>query len=127
MLNMNQVTIAGNLTRDAELKTGTSGKVFATGTVAINDTRDRSKVDYVDFIVFAETAENLAKITQKGNNVLLTGRLSVRSYTDKDGNKRKSTEVIAETFQAITRKPKADAAAPAETVAAGAGLEDEIL
>lgn len=110
-MNMNEVKVAGNLTRNVELKTAANGLPFATGTIAINNTRKTDDVTYVDFTVFGKTAENLVNITQRGNNVMLEGRLSVRNYETKDGQKRKSTEVIANTFQAITRKPKADAVA----------------
>jgi len=119
-MNMNKVEIAGNLTRDLEVVTAASGKAFSKGTIAVNDMKNRDNVEYVDIIAFGEVGANLAKVTGSGNNVLVEGRLSVRPYTDKDGNKRKSTEVIVESFQAITRKPKAAAA-----VTAGAPAADE--
>ena len=122
-LNRNVAAIAGNLVRDVELKTGASGKAFAKGTLAINDVRDNKNVDYVDFVVFGDTATNMAKITMKGSNVLIDGRLSVSEYTTKDGAKRKSTEVLGDTFQAITRRPKADG----ETAPAVDAMLEEVL
>lgn len=125
MLNKNSVEIAGNLTRDIEVITPQSGKAISKLTIAVNDVRDRKNVDYIDCVAFGEVGANLAKVVEKGNNVLVEGRLSVRNYEDKDGKKRKSTEVIVNSFQAITRKPKA--AATAEAVPAGASTDDEIL
>lgn len=109
MLNLNKIEAAGNLTRDIEVITPESGKAFSKGTIAVNDLKNRESVEYIDFVAFGEVGANLAKVTEKGNNVLIEGRLSVRPY-EKDGKKRKSTEVIVESFQAVTRKAKAPAA-----------------
>ena len=125
MLNKNSVEIAGNLTRDIEVVTSAAGKSISKFTLAVNDIRNGKDAVYIDCVAFGEVGANIAKVTEKGNNVLVEGRLSVRPYTDKDGNKRKSTEVIVDTFQAITRKPKA--AATAATVPAGAAAQDEEL
>ena len=106
-LNRNKAELAGNLVRDIELKTGNSGKEFAKGTLAVNDAVNRkAPPTYVDFVVFGITATNMAKITEKGSNILVEGRISTSSYTDKDGNKRKATELVVNEFQALTRKAK---------------------
>ena len=111
-MNLNEVKLAGNLTRPVELKTAANGTVFATGTLAINNIRKENDTTYVDFTVFGKTAENLLKITGQGDNVMIDGRLSIRSYEAKDGSKRKSTEVIVNSFNLVS-KAKAKTAAPA--------------
>ena len=113
-MNMNDVKIAGNLTRTPELKTSATGTTFATFTLAVNNTRKKDDVTYLDCIAFGKTAENLVQLTERGNNVMVEGRLSVRSYEDKTGAKRKSTEIIANSFNAITRKAKTAVAASAD-------------
>ena len=111
-MNLNEVKLAGNLTRPVELKTAANGTVFATGTLAVNNIRKENDTTYVDFTVFGKTAENLSKITGQGDNVMIDGRLSIRSYEAKDGSKRKSTEVLANNFNLVSKaKPKTAVAA----------------
>lgn len=111
-LNINEIKISGNLTRDPETLTLPDGKTLTKFTLAVNDAVNREATPtYVDFVAFGVTGENLVKVAGRGHNIFVEGRLSVRPYETKDGAKRKSTEVIVGTFQALTRKPKAAVAA----------------
>lgn len=111
-LNLNKVEIAGNLTRNPETVPTTGDKTLTKFTLAVNDPINRdAEPTYVDFVAFGQTGTLIESLTEKGNNLHVEGRLSVRNYEDKDGNKRKSTEVVVATFQALTRKAKVEAAA----------------
>jgi len=90
----------GRLTKDPELRYTPSGTAVASFTLAVE--RDYSgkdsekKVDFIDCIAWRHTAEFLSNYFSKGRMVVASGRLQVRNWEDKNGNNRKSTEVIAE-------------------------------
>jgi len=88
---MNQVNLVGRLTKEATLKTTTTGKQVATFTLAI---RNRESADFINCQAWSKTAEIIDKYTQKGSLIGVTGRISTRSYDDKDGRKVYVTEVI---------------------------------
>jgi len=114
LLNINNAKIAGNLTRDPETVQLPGDKTLTKFTLAVNDAVNRdAEPTYVDFVAFGQTGTLIESLTEKGNNLYVEGRLSIRNYTDKDGNKRKSTEIVVGSFQALTRKAKATAEAAA--------------
>lgn len=96
---LNHITIMGRLTRDPELRRTGSGVAVVSFTIACD--RDFSKdgqkeTDFVDVTAWRNTAEFVSKYFSKGRMAVISGRLQIRSYTDKDGNKRKTAEVVAE-------------------------------
>lgn len=96
---LNHITIMGRLTRDPELRRTGSGVAVASFTIACD--RDFSKdgqkeTDFIDVTAWRNTAEFVSKYFSKGRMAVISGRLQIRSYTDKDGNKRKAAEVVAE-------------------------------
>ena len=94
---LNHITIMGRLTKDVELRRTNSGTPVASFTVAVD--RDFSKekeTDFIDLVAWNKTAEFVSKHFAKGRMAIISGRLQIRSWTDKDGNKRKTAEVIAE-------------------------------
>jgi single-strand DNA-binding protein len=106
MSSINQVVILGNLTRDIELRYGTTGNEVANGSVALNrkwkskDGEDMEEVSYIDFTVFGKSAETLAKYTSKGSRICLTGRLKQDKWEDKkSGDARSKVVVIVTDFQ----------------------------
>jgi single-strand DNA-binding protein len=101
---LNEVTIAGNLTRDPELKALPSGMQVASFSVAVNrvwndrDGKRQESVEYVNCVVFGKTAETIAKYFTKGKPIYVRGRLQTRSW-EADGKKQYRTEVMVDRFQ----------------------------
>lgn len=96
---MNKLTIIGNLTRDPELRTTTTGINVCDFTVAVNrrqrsgDQGGQPEADFFRVTVWKERGENCAKYLQKGSKVCVIGSVSVRTYTGNDGVTRASLEV----------------------------------
>jgi len=104
---MNRCVILGNLTRDPELKTTTSGKSVCNFTVAVsrrfsNQSGER-EADFIPVVVWAKQAENCAKYLRKGSQCAVSGSIQVRNYEAKDGSRRYVTEVIADEVQFLAR------------------------
>ena len=98
---LNVCTIMGRLTRDPELRRTGSGVAVASFTVAVDRDfggRDggEKETDFIDCIAWRGTGEFVSKYFAKGSMAIVSGRLQIRNWTDKDGNKRRSTEVVAD-------------------------------
>lgn len=113
-MSLNRVTIAGRLARDLELRYTQSGVAVASFTLAVEgDYADKQTgkkpVYWVDCIAWSHTAEFMSKyLSEKGRSVVLDGRIQTRAWQDKDGNKRKSTEVVADNVYFGDSKPVAE-------------------
>jgi len=97
---LNNVQIIGNLGQDPEVRYGQNGNAVCNLRVAINEKKkDGDKwVDHVEWItvvVFGKTAENVAKYLVKGRSAFFEGRLQTRKWSDKDGNEKQTTEIVA--------------------------------
>jgi single-strand DNA-binding protein len=104
--NINRVVLTGNLTRDPELRSLPSGMSVCSLRVACNTRRkDSSSGDWVDkpnffdVTVWGKQGENVAQYLEKGRPVAIDGRLEWREWQDKDGNKRQSVDIIADSVQ----------------------------
>ncbi|HJJ54799.1 MAG TPA: single-stranded DNA-binding protein [Methanocorpusculum sp.] len=90
----------GRLTRDPELRSTGSGIAVASFTIAVD--RDftsqgaEKETDFIDIVAWRNTAEFVSKYFAKGSMAVVSGRLQMRKWTDKDGNKRTSAEVVAD-------------------------------
>ena len=93
---LNKAILNGRLTKAPELKQTNSGKNVCSFTIAVDRSRDREKTDFVPIVAWNKTAEFVNQWFGKGDFITIVGRIEVRSYDDKDGNKRTSTEVLAE-------------------------------
>ena len=98
---LNTVTIMGRLTRDPELRRTGSGVAVTSFTLAVDrdyNPKDggEKETDFIDCIAWRGTGEFVSKYFAKGSMIVVSGRLQVRNWTDKDGSKRRSTEVVAE-------------------------------
>ena len=98
---LNHIIIMGRLTRDPELRRTGSGIAVASFTLAVD--RDFSpkdggerETDFIDCVAWRQTGEFVPKYFAKGRMAVVSGRLQIRNWTDKDGNKRRSAEVIAD-------------------------------
>lgn len=108
---MNNIVLLGRLTKDADIRSTQSGKVVASFTLAVDRPYTQNGKREADFIacqIWGKSAEVLGKSVHKGQRILLEGRLQIRQYTDKNGNKRTAAEVVAERFEFIERKEQTE-------------------
>ena len=98
---LNHITIMGRLTRDPELRRTGSGIAVASFSLAVDrdfggrDGGER-ETDFIDCVAWRQTGEFVSKYFTKGRMAVVSGRLQIRGWTDKDGNKRRSAEVVAD-------------------------------
>lgn len=97
---LNHITIMGRLTKDPELRRTGSGIAVASFTVAVDrDYSDKDsgekETDFIDCVAWRQTGEFVSKYFTKGRMIVVDGRLQIRGWTDKDGNKRRNAEIIA--------------------------------
>lgn len=97
---LNNIVIMGRLTRDPELRRTSSGVVVSSFTLACErdfaaqgETRE---TDFIDIVAWRYTAEFVDKYFSKGQMAIVTGRLQIRNWEDKEGNKRRSAEILAD-------------------------------
>ena len=98
---LNKVFIMGRLARDPELRHTQSGTAVASFTLAVDrDFKDKSTgeraTDWIDVVAWRQTGEFVSRYFTKGRMAIVEGRLQIRDWTDKDGNKRRSAEVVAD-------------------------------
>ena len=97
---MNVICLVGRLVHDPEIKSTKSGSRVSTFAIAVDRNRPaqdgQRMVDYIDIVTWNKTAEFVCNYFKKGSWIAVNGRLETRSYEDKNGNKRKVFEVIAE-------------------------------
>lgn len=128
---LNHITIMGRLTRDPELRRTGSGVAVASFTLAVD--RDFSskgnekETDFIDCVAWRQTGEFVSKYFAKGRMAVVSGSLQIRKWKDKDGNERRSAEVIADSVYFADSKNVAEngnsrpTAAPAGNPAAFVG------
>jgi single-strand DNA-binding protein len=117
MVSFNKVILLGNLTRDPEVRYTPNGTAVASFAIAVNrrykqgdETKD--EVSYIDIVVFGKTAENCGQYLNKGDAILVDGRLQQRRWETEDGQKRSKVEVVAQT---VNFMPKRSGQAPPRT------------
>jgi single-strand DNA-binding protein len=98
---LNHITIMGRITHELELKTTNSGIPVVSFSLAVDrDFADKESgergVDFIDVTAWRHTAEFVSRYFTKGRMAVVSGRLQTRNWTDKDGNKRKSVEIVAD-------------------------------
>ena len=97
---LNKIFLMGRLTRDPELKRTQSGTAVTSFSLAVDrDFKSRNgdkETDFIDVVAWRNTAEFVSKHFTKGRMAVVEGRLQIRDYTDRDGNKRRTAEVIAD-------------------------------
>ena len=98
---LNHIVVMGRLVRDPELRRTGSGIAVASFSVAVdrdfgkNENGER-ETDFIDCVAWRQTGEFVSKYFTKGRMAVVSGRLQIRNWTDKDGNKRRSAEVVAD-------------------------------
>lgn len=106
---LNHIVIMGRLTRDPELRRTSNGTSVASFALAVdrdfkNASGDR-ETDFVDVVAWRNTAEFVYKNFSKGRMAVVSGRLQIRTWTDKDGSKRKTAEIVADNVYFGDSKP----------------------
>lgn len=115
---LNHITIMGRLTRDPELRYTQSQTPVASFTLAVDRdfaSRDggERQTDFIDCVAWRQSAEFVNKYFSKGSMAVVAGRLQIRDWNDRDGNKRRSAEVVVENIYFGESKRRDDGAAPA--------------
>lgn len=104
---INNVTLVGRLTKDPDIKYTGSGIAYSRFTLAVNrpfKSGDEKKADFISCIAWKKQAENLANFMRKGGLVGVTGRIQTDSYTDNDGKRIYTTDVVADAIQFLESK-----------------------
>ena len=123
---LNHITIMGRLVRDPELRRTGTGVAVASFTVAVDRDfggRDggEKETDFIDCVAWRNTGEFVSKYFTKGSMAVVSGRLQIRGWTDKEGNKRRTAEVVADNVYFGESKRSTDgASAPAYNAAPAA-------
>lgn len=127
MASVNKVILVGNLGRDPEIRYTPSGQPVANFTMATTDRwndpsgEKKERTEWHRIVVWGKQAEIVGEYLKKGRQVYVEGSLQTREWTDREGNKRYTTEVRAQRFQMLGGRPDdrhpASAAGPAEAVA----------
>jgi single-strand DNA-binding protein len=105
MAGYNKIVLVGNLTRDPEMRVISSGSGVTKFALAVNRrTKQGDETMFIDIVAWERLGEICNQYLKKGALVLIEGRLSIRSYEDKDGVKRKAIEVVATDMQMLGTK-----------------------
>ncbi len=106
MASFNRITVAGNLTRDPETRyVDGGGKAVTKFALAINrKTKAGDETMYIDIVAWDRLGEICSEYLKKGMSTLIDGRLVIRDYTNKDGEKRRAVEIVASEMQRLGSK-----------------------
>lgn len=110
---LNRVLIMGRLTRDPELRHTSTGTAVASFSLAVDrDFKDKTTgertTDFIDVVAWRQTGEFVSRYFTKGRMAVVEGRLQIRDWTDKDGGKRRSAEVVADNVYFGDSKPSGE-------------------
>ena len=139
---VNKVILVCHLGRDPEPRYTASGQAVCTLRVAVSERRKdgdgwKEHVEWLDVVTWGKTAENCGQYLKKGSQAYVEGRIQTREYDDKDGNKRRATEVVASqviflgggggsTGRDRQSQPKDDATTPATNTGGGGFIDDDL-
>lgn len=113
---MNKVILVGRLARDPDVRYTQSGKATASFALAVNRRVGQGKeqqADFIPIVAWEKLAEIAGNNLMKGSQILVEGRMQVRNYEDKEGQKRYVTEVIAQNIEFLGSKPSGQSSMPA--------------
>ncbi|MGI5906349.1 MAG: single-stranded DNA-binding protein [Candidatus Pararuminococcus gallinarum] len=124
---LNKAILVGRITADPELRHTPNNIAVTSFTVAVNRPYSRNaerQTDFIDIVAWRSTAEFVCRYFHKGNAIAIDGRIQVSNYTDKDGNKRRRFEVLADNVSFVEGKNASGAspAASGEPVQSQAGV-----
>lgn len=123
---LNKIFIMGRLTRDPELRHTQSGTAVASFSLAVDrdfKEQDGSRAtDFIDCVAWRSSAEFVDKYFSKGRMAVVEGRLQIRDWTDKDGNKRRNAEVVADSIYFGDSKRDGDSGGTYHTAGRSSGV-----
>lgn len=93
---LNHITLMGRLTKDPELRYTSNNTPVASFSLAVERDFGEKQTDFIECVAWRQTGEFISKYFAKGNMMAVSGRLQIRDWNDKDGNKRRSAEVVVE-------------------------------
>lgn len=93
---LNKIIVMGRLTREPELRRTGNGTAVTSFTIACDRDFGDNETDFLECVAWKNTAEFVEKYFSKGRMAVVSGRLQIRGWTDKDGNKRKTAEIVAD-------------------------------
>ena len=109
---INNVTLVGRMTRDAELRYTPQNQAVATFSIAVNrpfkSQNGEREADFINCVIWRQQAENLANWAKKGALIGITGRIQTRSYENQQGQRVYVTEVVADSFQLLESQKERD-------------------
>ena len=124
---LNKIFIMGRLTKDPELRRTQNGTAVCSVSVAVErdgkGANGEKETDFIDVVAWKGTAEFLSKYFAKGRMVIIGGSLQMRDWTDRDGNKRRSAEVVARDIYFAEPKKKTEQRTE-QTYAGAEGFEE---
>ena len=113
-MSLNIITIQGRLCADPDMRSTSGGKTVVSVTMAVDRDYQKGEADFIPVVAWNQTGIFLKDYFSKGQLVLVTGRLQIRSYTDKEGNKRTVAEVVADRIHFCGPKQTVDKAVSIE-------------
>ena len=124
MSSVNKVILIGNLTRDPQKIDTSSGNTMVNISIATNDRRKNGETwedfpEYHSVLTFGNQADNALTYLSKGRKVYIEGKLQTRKYTDKDGNERRKTDIIAQNIQYLSTKSEESSTGYSSSKASG--------
>lgn len=126
---LNKIFIMGRLTRDPELRRTQNGTAVTSFTLAVDrdfKNADGTKdTDFIDVVAWRNTAEFVSKYFSKGRMAVVDGRLQLRDWTDKDGNKRRNAEVLADNIYFGDSKKEGDSSGGYKAAGKAVDVEPE--
>lgn len=127
---LNHIDLMGRLTRDPELRRTGSGTAVANFALAVDrDFKSQSgekETDFIDCVAWRSTAEFVSKYFKKGSMAVVSGRLTIRVWDDKDGNKRRTAEIVADNIYFGSSKREAESGTTAGEYTGGVYTQGEI-
>lgn len=115
---MNRISLMGRLTKDPDVRVTPNGEPITRFSIAVNrpykNQEGKYEADFINIVAFKKTAEIAGNNLNKGNRVLVEGRLEIRQYQAKDGTKRSITQVVADRIEFIESKQKGNSTRPAQ-------------
>lgn len=115
---MNRIILMGRLTKDPDVRVTPNGEPVTRFSIAVNrpykNQEGKYEADFINIVAFKKTAEIAWNNLNKGNRVLVEGRLEIRQYQAKDGTKRSITQVVADRIEFIESKQKGNPTRPAQ-------------
>jgi single-strand DNA-binding protein len=131
MASLNKVLLIGNLTRPPELRYTPSGQAVSDLRLAVNHDyttqsgERRQEASFLTVIVWGKQAESCSEYLDKGSEIFVEGRIQVRDWEGKDGQKRSTTEVVAQRVQFMSRTKGGGGGRAPATVGAAPAFQDE--